>query len=157
MPMRDIIVIGPPAGGVEALQRLCASFPADLSASVFVAQHLSPAARSMLPQLLDRVGPLPALAPADGQEIEPGHIYVAAPDRHLLLREGRVLMRRGPYENRTRPAANALFRSAAVHYGARAIGVVLTGLLDDGTDGLIAIKVAGGMSVIQDPEDAEWP
>src|SRR5947199_7890567 len=97
MPTRDIIVVGSSAGGVEALQRLCASLPADLPASVFVAQHLSPAARSMLPQLLDRVGPLPAIAPVDGQEIERGHIYVAAPDRHLLLREGKVLMRRGPY------------------------------------------------------------
>jgi two-component system chemotaxis response regulator CheB len=93
----------------------------------------------------------------DGQEIETGHIYVAAPDMHILLRDKKVLMRRGPYENRTRPAANALFRSAAAHYGSRVVGVVLTGLLDDGTDGLIAIKAAGGTSVVQDPEDAEWP
>jgi two-component system chemotaxis response regulator CheB len=157
MPMKDIIVIGASAGGVDALQRLCAALPADLPACVFVAQHLSPSARSVLPQLLDRVGPLHALSPADGQEIEQGHIYVGAPDHHLLLREGRVLMRRGPYENRTRPAVNALFRSAALHYGSRVIGVVLTGLLDDGTEGLIAIKAAGGMSVIQDPADAEWP
>jgi two-component system chemotaxis response regulator CheB len=157
MPMKDIIVIGASAGGVEALQRLCAALPADLPACVFVAQHLSPSARSMLPTLLYRVGPLHALSPTDGQEIEPGHIYVGAPDKHLLIRRGRVLMRRGPFENRTRPAVNALFRSAAVHYGSRVIGVVLTGLLDDGTEGLIAIKAAGGMSVIQDPEDAEWP
>ena len=111
----------------------------------------------MLPQLLSRVGPLPALSPVDGQEIEPGRIYVAAPDHHLLLREGRMLMRRGPHENRTRPAVNALFRSAAVAYGSRVVGVVLTGLLDDGTEGLIAIKAAGGTSVIQHPDDAEWP
>jgi two-component system chemotaxis response regulator CheB len=157
MPMKDIIVIGASAGGVDALQRLCAALPPDLPACVFVAQHLSPTARSVLPQLLDRVGPLHALSPVDGQAIEPGHIYVGAPDHHLLLRDGKVLMRRGPFENRTRPAVNALFRSAAIHYGARVIGVVLTGLLDDGTDGLIAIKAAGGLSVIQDPDDAEWP
>jgi two-component system chemotaxis response regulator CheB len=157
MPTKDIIVIGASAGGVEALQRLCAALPADLPASVFIAQHLSPSARSMLPQLLDRASPLRAISPVDGQAIEHGHIYVGGPDHHMLLREGRVLMRRGPLENRTRPAANALFRSAAIHYGGRVIGVVLTGLLDDGTDGLITIKAAGGLSVVQDPEDAEWP
>lgn len=157
MPTKDIIVVGSSAGGVDALQRLCAALPARLPASVFVAQHLSPSARSVLPQLLDRVGPLRARSPVDGQQIEAGHIYVAAPDLHMLLRPGKVLMRRGPNENRTRPAVNALFRSAAIHYGARVIGVVLTGLLDDGTDGLIAIKAAGGTSVVQDPADAEWP
>jgi len=157
MPRRDIIVIGSSAGGVQALQRLCSAFPENLEAAVFVAQHLSPTARSVLPQLLSKAGPLKALTPVDGQEIEPGHVYVAAPDLHMLLRPGRILMRRGPNENRTRPAVNALFRSAAVHYGGRVIGVVLTGLLDDGTDGLIAIKAAGGLSVVQNPDDAEWP
>src|SRR4051812_23333825 len=103
----DIIVIGSSAGGVEALQRLCAGLPEDLPASVFIAQHLSPSSRSVLPLLLNRAGPLPALAPVDGQAIERAHIYVAAPDLHMLLRPGRILMRRGPYENRTRPAVNA--------------------------------------------------
>jgi two-component system chemotaxis response regulator CheB len=157
MPAKDIVVIGTSAGGVEALQRLCASLPADFPATIFITQHLSPSARSVLPQLLNRAGPLPALSPKDGGAIEPGRIYVAAPDLHMLLRPGRILMRRGPNENRTRPAVNALFRSAALAYGGRVIGVVLTGLLDDGTEGLIAIKAAGGLSVIQDPSDAEWP
>jgi len=157
MPSRDIVVIGASAGGVEALQRLCSTLPADFPAAVFVVQHLSPSARSLLPQLIGRAGPLPACAPQDGDPIEPGRIYVGAPDLHMLLRPGKVLMRRGPHENRTRPAVNALFRSAALAYAGRVIGVVLTGLLDDGTDGLIAIKAAGGLSVIQDPKDAEWP
>ena len=157
MPTKDIVVVGSSAGGVEALQRLCAALPADFPAALFVAQHLSPSARSVLPQLLDRVGPLPAASPEDGDTIEAGRIYVAGPDRHMLLRPGKVLMRRGPNENRTRPAVNALFRSAAIAYGGRVTGVVLTGLLDDGTDGLIAIKAAGGLSVVQDPADAEWP
>lgn len=157
MATKDIIVIGSSAGGVEALQRLCAALPADLPAAVFVAQHLSPSAKSVLPQLLARAGPLPAVSPADGAAIEHGRVYVAGPDLHMLVRRDRVLMRRGPYENRTRPAVNALFRSAAIAFGSRVIGVVLTGLLDDGTDGLIAIKAAGGTSVIQDPDDAEWP
>jgi two-component system chemotaxis response regulator CheB len=157
MSKRDIVVVGASAGGVDALQRLCAGLPADFPAAIFVTQHLSPSARSVLPQLLDRVGPLPARSPSDGEAIEPGTIYVAAPDQHMLIRPGKVLMRRGPNENRTRPAVNALFRSAALAYGGRVIGVVLTGLLDDGTDGLIAITAGGGMSVVQDPEEAAWP
>jgi len=157
MPKKDIVVIGASAGGVEALHKLCRALPADFPAAIFIAQHLSPSARSLLPQLLDRVGPLSAFSPEDEAAIEPGRIYVAAPDLHMLLRPGKVLMRRGPHENRTRPAVNALFRSAAIAYGGRVIGVVLTGLLDDGTEGLIAIKAAGGFSVIQDPADAEWP
>ncbi|MGR4863942.1 chemotaxis protein CheB [Caulobacter sp. LARHSG274] len=157
MATKDIIVIGASAGGVEALRRLCATLPGDLPAAVLVVQHLSPSGRSVLPQLLAKAGRLPAATPADGERLAMGRIYVAGPDHHLLLRPGHVLMRRGPYENRTRPAVNALFRSAAVAYGGRVIGVVLTGLLDDGTDGLIAIKAAGGTSVVQDPKDAEWP
>jgi two-component system, chemotaxis family, protein-glutamate methylesterase/glutaminase len=157
MPKRDIVVIGSSAGGVEALRRFCRGLSEDFPASVFIAQHLSPSARSALPQILDKAGPLPAATPEEGETVRPGRIYVAAPDRHMLLKDGRILMRRGPLENRTRPAADALFRSAAVAYGSRVIGVVLTGLLDDGTEGLIAIKKAGGLSVIQDPDDAEWP
>ncbi len=150
-----IIVIGASAGGVEALRVVCRMLPGDLPAAVFIVQHIAASAKSMLAELLD--GPLPALVPTEGDPIVPGRIYVAAPDRHLLLRENRILMRRGPHENRTRPSADALFRSAAVAYGPRVIGVVLTGMLDDGTEGLIAIKAAGGLSVVQDPADAEWP
>lgn len=157
MAHRDIFVIGASAGGVGALTTLCAAIPADFPASLFIALHLSPSSRSVLPQLLDRVCALPVLAPVDEQPFEPGHVYVASPDHHLLLREGRVLLRRGPQENRTRPAINALFRSAALAYGSRVVGVVLTGLLDDGTEGLIAITAGGGTSVVQSPDDAEWP
>lgn len=157
MSYRDIVVIGASAGGVEALRKLCGALPRGLPAAVFVAQHISPSARSALPRILAKAGPLPAITPEEGEPVRQGMIYVAAPDRHILLKDGRILMRRGPVENRTRPAADALFRSAAVAYGSRVIGVVLTGLLDDGTDGLIAIKRAGGLSVVQDPDDAEWP
>ncbi|RYZ63019.1 MAG: chemotaxis protein CheB [Proteobacteria bacterium] len=157
MPLKDIIVIGSSAGGVEALRRICSRLPADFPASVFVAQHLAPSGRSILPEILSRSGPLHAEVPADGEAIQQRRIYVAPPDHHLLVRSGVVLVRRGPHENRTRPSADALFRSAAVAYGARVIGVVLTGLLDDGTAGLIAIKAAGGTSIVQDPADAEWP
>jgi two-component system chemotaxis response regulator CheB len=154
---RDIIVIGGSAGGVEALMHICAGLPADLPAAVFVVEHISPRSKNVLPDLLRRAGPLPATHPLDGEAIRPGHIYVAPPDRHLLLRDGSMMLRRGPQENRTRPAIDPLFRSAAVAYGPRVVGVVLTGLLDDGAAGLVAIKRCGGLCVVQDPSDAQWP
>jgi two-component system chemotaxis response regulator CheB len=131
--------------------------PADLPAAVFVVQHISPASKSVLPELLTKAGPLPATHPKDGDPIRPGRIIVAPPDYHLLLQQDHVLLRRGPQENRTRPAIDPLFRSAAVAYGPRVVGVVLTGLLDDGTAGLVAIKRCGGICVVQDPDDAQWP
>jgi two-component system, chemotaxis family, protein-glutamate methylesterase/glutaminase len=154
---RDIIVLAASAGGVEALTQLCAGLPADLPASVFVVQHVAPTARSVLPELLTRAGPVPAGHPVDGEPILRGRIYVAPPDLHMLIADGQIRLRRGPHENRTRPAADVLFRSAAACCGGRVIGVVLTGLLDDGTAGLIAIKRCGGVSVVQDPADAAWP
>jgi two-component system chemotaxis response regulator CheB len=157
MENRDILVVGASAGGVEALSRLCGALPADLPAAVLVVLHTSPQGPSLLARLLGRVSALPVHAAEEGMPLEAGRIYVSVPDRHLLLRKGHLLVRRGPYENRTRPAVNALFRSAAVAYGSRVIGLVLTGALDDGTDGLIAIKRAGGLSVVQSPDDAAWP
>jgi two-component system chemotaxis response regulator CheB len=154
---RDVVVIGASAGGVEALIELCRTLPADIPAAIFIVQHLSPRGGTVLPQLLARAGSLPVAMPEDGEPTRTGHIYVAPPDFHLLLRPGIALIRRGPHENRSRPSIDALFRSAAVAYGPRVIGVVLSGLLDDGTDGLIAIKEAGGLSVVQDPADAIWP
>jgi two-component system chemotaxis response regulator CheB len=155
---RDIIVVGASAGGLEALRTICASLPTDLPAAILVVQHIAPTARSLLPELLSRAGPVPALAGQDGLAVQPGRIYVAPPDQHMLLDgHGRLMLRRGPYENRTRPAVDVLFRSAAAAAGSRCIGVVLSGLLDDGTAGLIAIKRCGGLSVVQDPADATWP
>lgn len=157
MGNRDVIVLGASAGGVEALTRLCGGLPADLPAALFIVQHVAPTARSVLPELLSRAGPLPAMHPVDGETFQRGRVYVAPPDRHMLLEGDAVLLRRGPHENRTRPAADVLFRSAAASHGGRVVGVVLTGLLDDGTAGLIAVKRCGGLSVVQDPEDAAWP
>ena len=157
MSNRDVIVLGASAGGVEALTRLCGDLPAGLPATLFVVQHVAPTARSVLPELLSRAGPLPATHPAEGEAFERGRIYVAPPDHHMLLEGRSILLRRGPHENRTRPAADVLFRSAAASHGGRVVGVVLTGLLDDGTAGLIAVKRCGGLSVVQDPEDAAWP
>jgi two-component system chemotaxis response regulator CheB len=157
MSGHDIVVIGGSAGGVEALKRICEGLPADFPAAVFVVIHISPTSHSVMPELLTRAGPLRARHPRDEELIRRGTIYVAPPDMHMLLRPGHVILRRGPHENRTRPAIDPLFRSAAVAYRSRVIGVVLSGLLDDGSAGLLAIKACGGICVVQQPEDAIWP
>jgi len=157
MANRDIIVIGASMGGVEALTKLAKQLPAGLPAALFIVQHISPDATSMLPDILNRAGPLPAKAAEDGETIRHGRIYVAPPNRHLLVKHDHVRLSSGPHENRTRPAIDPLFRSAAIAYGARVVGVVLTGLLDDGTAGLLAIKRCGGLAVVQSPEDALYP
>jgi two-component system chemotaxis response regulator CheB len=154
---RDIVVIGASAGGVEALTRLAAQLPADFPAAVFVVLHLSPDSPSRLPELLARAGPLPVVSAEDGEPVRHGRIHVAPPGRHLLLRDGHIALSAGPHENRSRPAIDVLFRSAAANYGGRVIGVLLTGLLDDGTQGLVAVHLAGGVCVVQDPDDATWP
>ena len=156
MPIRDIVVVGASAGGVEALQRLVRALPKDFPAAVFVVLHLWPRASSALPMILSRAGRLPAVHPVDNAPVEPGRIYVAPQDVHMLLEGGRIRLVRGPRENRHRPAVDPLFRSAALSYGPRVIGVILTGSLDDGTAGLYAIKRAGGVAVVQDPSDAPY-
>ncbi|HYX62725.1 MAG TPA: chemotaxis protein CheB [Burkholderiales bacterium] len=155
MARKDIVVVGASAGGMSALMRLVQGLPKDFPAALFVVWHLSPGVKSVLPHVLSRAGPLRAVNPADGDRIEPGRIYVAANDHHMLLEKGYLRVTRGPKENRFRPAIDPLFRSAAYIYGPRAIGVVLTGALDDGTAGLWAIKHRGGTAIVQDPEDAE--
>ncbi|OGX81448.1 chemotaxis protein CheB [Hymenobacter lapidarius] len=154
---RDIIVIGASTGGVTALMELVKALPADFPAPIFVVMHVPADSPGTLPQLLNTVSALKARHPQDGEVVEPGVIYVARPDHHLLLEGDRVLVARGPKENRFRPSIDALFRSAAYTYGPRAIGVVLTGYLDDGTSGLWSVQRMGGVAVVQEPQDAEQP
>src|SRR6185437_13223266 len=123
-------------------------------AALFVVLHLAPQSTSVLPEILMRAGPLPAIHPRDGEPIRTGRIYIAPPDHHLLIEDGKVRVVRGPKENRHRPAIDPLFRSAARWYGPRVIGVVLTGALDDGTAGLMCIKNNGGLAIVQEPEEA---
>ena len=153
---RDIIAMGGSAGSIEALKRIICSFPADLSAAVFVVVHLAPWHKSDLPAVFSHDGVL-ALHPRSGEPIENGRIYVAPPNAHLLIADDRVRLWQGPKENRHRPAINATFRSAAVQFRHRVIGVILSGALDDGTTGLWWIKQFGGVAVVQDPNDAEHP
>lgn len=152
-----IVVVAASLHGIDALRQLVGALPADFPAPVFIVQHLGKDSLGFLPGILGRAGPLPADHPAAREKIVPGRIYVAPPDRHMLLEEGYVLLSQGPRENWVRPAADPLFRSAALAYGAAAIGVVLTGSLDDGTAGLLAIKDAGGTALVQDPQEALAP
>ncbi|GAB3343089.1 chemotaxis protein CheB [Larkinella ripae] len=154
MPKRDIVVIGASAGGIYALKELVAGFPADFPASIFIVQHVSPHSPSLLPSILTHAGPMLARHPEDGEMVQPGQIYVAPPDHHLLIEYDQIIVKRGPKENRFRPSIDALFRSAAYRYGSRVIGIVLTGLLDDGTSGLWSINRMNGLCIIQTPEEA---
>lgn len=154
MAKLNIIVIGASVGGVEALQRLVSGLPKDFPAAIFVVLHVPPEGASVLPEILKRAGKLSASHAQDGEPIRTGHIYVAPPDRHLLVEDGRVRVMHGPKENRHRPAIDPLFRSAAGWYGPRVIGVVLTGAMDDGTAGLLSVKKRGGIAIVQDPDDA---
>lgn len=156
MPNRDIVAIGASAGGMEVLRRIAAELPADLQASVFVVMHFG-SGRSMLPEILGGSGPLPATFAEDGAPFAPGRVYVAPPQHHLLIEDGHTLVRRGPRENGYRPAIDPMFRSVAVAHGPRAIGVIASGALNDGTAGLVAIKRCGGLAIVQDPADAAYP
>ena len=154
---RDIIVVGASAGGLEPVLQLAEQLPAGLEASVFVVIHFPPEGTSVLPRLLNRHGTLTAIHPTDGQRIEHGHIYVAPPDRHMIVSGNRVDLVRGPQENGYRPSIDVLMRSAARQFGQRVIGVVLSGTLDDGTAGLLYIKRHGGVAIAQDPGEAMYP
>src|SRR5262245_22259453 len=155
----DIIVVGASAGGAKALIELLGQLRHDLPAAVLITCHLAPSSRGLLP-LLHKAGPLETRSAENGEPIRQGVIYLAPPDRHPMVsdgRDGHIRVTRGPRENRWRPAIDPLFRSAAVSFGPRVIGVVLTGMLDDGTAGLAAIKRCGGIAVVQDPLDAAYP
>lgn len=152
---RDIVVIGTSAGGLAALRELTGGLPADLPAAIFVVMHSSPEFGTRLAELVSRWGPLPAHIAVHGERIRPGQIYVAPNDNHMTLQRDFVRVTRGPKENGHRPAVDPLFRTAARMFGHRVVGVVLSGNLSCGTEGLMAVKANGGVAVVQ--SDAEFP
>ncbi|WP_101952165.1 chemotaxis protein CheB [Mycobacterium sp. 3519A] len=154
---QKVVAIGASAGGVEALTQLVGKLPDDLPYAVLVALHLPPNAPSVLARILDRAGPLPAHAAKDGEELTAGRIHVAVPDRHLLVSDHRVVLSEGPTENGHRPAINAMFRSVALNFGAHSIGMLCSGVLDDGVLGAAAIRSRGGITIVQKPDDALYP
>lgn len=155
--LRGVVAIGASAGGVEALSRLAAGLSSDVPYAYLMVLHVPAGAPSVLARIVDRSGPLPADAAQNGAVLRPGHIYVSVPDHHLLVDDHRVALSQGPTENGHRPAINALFRSVAVAFGRQAIGVLLSGVLDDGVLGLAAIRSRGGTTIGQSPEDALFP
>lgn len=157
MTKRDIVVVGGSAGSIEVVAELVRELPSDFPAAVLIAIHFPGSVVSALPQILTRAGVLPATHAHDAEPTRPGHIYVARPNYHLVLEDGRVRLTNGPRENGSRPAIDPLFRSAAHHYGSRVVGVILSGNLNDGTAGLVCIKRHGGVAVVQTPESALYP
>ncbi|MEM5425923.1 chemotaxis protein CheB [Paraburkholderia ferrariae] len=154
MEQRDIVVIGGSRGAFGVLRMIAAGLPADLPAAICIVLHVG-RHDSVLPQLMSNWGPLPASHPADGEALENGRIYIAPPDRHMRVSQGRLRLDSGAAENFARPAADPLFRSAALDYGARVVAAVLTGDLDDGAAGLATVRAHGGYCIVQDPDDCE--
>ncbi len=150
-----IIVIGASAGGVNALKNLISPLPADFPAPIFVVMHVQAKTPSHLPDLINRYSKLPALHPINKQTIQAGHIYVAPPNVHMIISGDKIYLKKGPKINYSRPSIDALFYSAAL-YGSSTIGIVLTGMLNDGTAGLLTIKKHKGTTIIQDLEEAEF-
>jgi two-component system chemotaxis response regulator CheB len=154
---RDLVVIGASAGGIEALQQLVRALPHDLNAAILVVLHTSPRPGNLLTRILGRAASLPVLHPKDWTPIENGKIYIAPPDLHMIVSGNSLRTLPGPRENLYRPAIDPLFRSAALSRGRRVIGVILTGLLDDGTSGLMVVHAHGGAAIVQDPRSALFP
>jgi two-component system chemotaxis response regulator CheB len=154
---RDVITIGASAGGVEAITTLLGDLPADLPAILGIVLHRGRYHKTQLAAILGRRARIPVLEPLDGTSIAPGLAYLAPQDQHLLFENGRIRLSRGPREHHSRPAIDALFRSAAESYGPRVVGVILSGFGSDGVAGLITIKKVGGLSLVQEPAEARHP
>jgi two-component system chemotaxis response regulator CheB len=157
MEKKNVIVIGASAGGPDVLKRLFSGLSNGIAAAVFIVWHIPSDVFGILPQVLSKHSTMPIANAVDNEPIVFNRVYIAPPDRHMIIERGRVRLTRGPKENRFRPAIDPLFRSAAYSYGSRVIGIILSGALDDGTAGLWTIKQFGGTSIVQDPQESEAP
>jgi two-component system, chemotaxis family, protein-glutamate methylesterase/glutaminase len=155
--VRSVVVIGGSAGAIEPLQKIVSELPADLPAAVLVVIHLPSTRVSRLPDVITRTGRLQAKHPRQGESLQEGCIYLAPPDLHLLVKDGHVSLARGPRENHSRPAIDPLFRTAAESYGERTVALLLSGILDDGSAGVLAVERGGGAVILQDPDTALFP
>lgn len=155
MPAHDLVVIGGSAGSLAGVKTILGALPQDFPAAILVVVHVATDSPGVLDWQFSRNGSLPVSYPSDGEAIEKHHVYVARPDCHLFVEDGKMRVRRGPRENRHRPAIDPLFRTAARVYGSRLVGVVLSGLQDDGSAGLYAVKQRGGIAIVQDPKEAK--
>lgn len=153
----DIIVIGGSIGSVSVLQEILSNLKPELKASVFIVYHIAANSPNMFPDIISNKTKLKVKTPVNGEEIEQGVIYFPQPDNHIMIHGGYVKIAKGPQENRWRPSIDPLFRSAAVSYGPRSVGILLSGYLDDGVSGLAAIKKMAGITIIQDPNEAAFP
>lgn len=145
------------AGGLDVLRDIVAAIPSDFPAAIAVVMHTSAESPGVLRHILAKVTRLPCVSPTRLEWLRPGTIYVAPPDHHMLVIPGHICVSKGPKENRFRPAIDPLFRSAAQVYGPNAVGVIMSGSLDDGVAGLWAIKRRGGVAIVQDPDEALFP
>lgn len=158
MAHTDIVVIGGSAGSLQVLQTIVSALPWNFPAAVFVVVHTTEDSPGLLPEILNRHSKVPVMYAVHNAEILPSRVFIApSGQRHMLIDRGKVRMEPGPRENRSRPAIDALFRSASYAYGNQVIGVVVSGNLDDGAAGLLAIKNRGGTAIVQDPDEAEAP
>jgi two-component system chemotaxis response regulator CheB len=157
MEVKNIVVIGASAGGIKAVTQLVDGLPAGLPIAVFIVIHMSKQSQApVIVQSLQKLTTYNCKVAANDEDIEVGHIYLAPADHHLLLKPGKMRLIYGPHENRWRPSIDVLFRSAAAAYGSQVTGVILSGLLDDGTSGMSAIKRSGGICIVQEPLEAEY-
>ena len=154
----DAIVIGTSAGGVEALSRLLPALPHGAPVAVFVVLHLPRERPSLLVDIFAPKCGMAVREASDKEPVEAGTIYFAPPDYHLLVDDGpHLALSSDELVNFSRPAIDVLFESAADEYGERLLGIVLTGGNQDGAAGLQAIRAAGGMSIVQQPDTAQVP
>ncbi|MVN22418.1 chemotaxis protein CheB [Mucilaginibacter arboris] len=155
--IKSVIVVGTSAGGLQALSQMLKNTPESMDAAIFVVLHVSShSTGNILVQHLQKQTSFVCRIPEDGEAIQGKHVYIAKPNFHMLLKRGIIRMIKGPHENRWRPSIDVLFRSAAANYNSKVTGIILTGLLDDGTSGMIAIKRCGGTCIVQEPDEAEF-
>jgi two-component system chemotaxis response regulator CheB len=156
--LKHVVVVGASAGGFQAVSKLLSTLPEHMPAAIFVVIHLAKASQAgIIQSYFEKESKYTCRIPEHEEEIKAGMIYFAPPDYHMLLKADKILLTKGPHENRWRPSINVLFRSAAAVYDSRTVGIIMSGMMDDGTSGMSAVKRSGGICIVQEPSEAEYP